>query len=483
MGVEAHRVMMTWLMHEILSTADLKATEWDEFNRTFAEAKVFKTQNIVRAATDDRFTCFSWSQGLQSYTGYIAANSTDKNKIIVPFRANNTGNFLGWYEVDGKKTNATPVVSGNYKLQGNSYVMNGELNTNDAALNNRFAIFSTPGNAVIYLDYVRARTAATITAEKGGLMAISVDELTKTKRALYTTTGHKQLDGSKLTVLSSPWVNIDNVLGIVTFSETGTYKKMAFGERANNNSVMTAKLYTLYDNSSRTYKLSDVVDRRAVVYYSNTTAEGTGNLFAEGMQLTTVKGWNGAIAADPDSTRYLLLSNFIGDKECKLSGIITRLGCPVFTEETTITKEGASATFTVEKNYSAVNTLKFFIQGDGVTAVQEKNDSTIIYVRNDVKGKNVITVNAADEGKILVKEIELGMNSLKLSIKGGELLVEEAETFPGTTGINNVRAERGANAITDSADNNWYDLQGRELTGKPANAGIYMHKGRKLVRK
>ena len=206
MGVEAHRVMMTWLMHDQLSTDDLQPTAWDDFNKKYAEAKILKSQNIVRAASDDRFTCFSWSSGLSSYTGYIASNSPDKNKIIVPFRANNTGNFLGWYEVSGKKTNATPVVSGIYELDGNAYVMNGELNTNDAALNNRFAIYSTPGNAVIYVDYVRANTAATITRELGGLMAISTDPLTKTKRTLYSDSPQgnlMQLDGTKFTAFES----------------------------------------------------------------------------------------------------------------------------------------------------------------------------------------------------------------------------------------------------------------------------------------
>lgn len=75
--------------------------------------------------------------------------------------------------MSGKKTNATPVVSGIYQLNGTAWAMNGELNTNDASLNNRFAIYSTPGNAVIYLDEVRALTSGTISKEQGGLMAIS----------------------------------------------------------------------------------------------------------------------------------------------------------------------------------------------------------------------------------------------------------------------------------------------------------------------
>ena len=72
MGVEAHRVMMTWLMHEVLSTAHLMPTRWEDFTREYSAAKILSSQNIVRAATPDRFTCFSWSQGLHSYTGYIS---------------------------------------------------------------------------------------------------------------------------------------------------------------------------------------------------------------------------------------------------------------------------------------------------------------------------------------------------------------------------------------------------------------------------
>jgi hypothetical protein len=84
--------------------------------------------------------------------------------------------------VEGKKTNAKPIISGNYQLDGSAWTMNGELLTNDGTLDHRFAIFSTPGNAVIYINNVRAREACTITKEKTGLMAISVDPFTSTSR-------------------------------------------------------------------------------------------------------------------------------------------------------------------------------------------------------------------------------------------------------------------------------------------------------------
>ena len=427
MGVEAHRVMMTWLMHEVLSTACLTPTRWEDFTREYSAAKILSSQNIVRAATPDRFTCFSWSQGLRSYTGYISPQPSDlrpqTSNLIVPFRANNTGNFLGWYEVQGKKTNATPIVPGIYDLNGNSYVMNGEIDTNDGTLNNRFAIYSTPGNAVIYIDNVRAKQPCTITAEKGGLMAISVDEMTKTTRTLYTADGTQQSDGTSLTRISGPWVNIDNTFGIIT---TGN-KQIAFGERANNNSIMTARLYTSYSGEPRTIKQDQLADRRAIIYYSNTDAASTAQLSAACQQLTTPEGWNGVLAADPDSTCYLLLSNFSGQRACRLTNVNTRYGAPVFTAKTMITKSGSTASFVADQNHSIANTMKFFISGADVTAQQDSNDPTIIYLHNNTNEKQKILITVTEKGRCFTKEVKLNTKSLKVSLKDGKIRV-----FKGT---------------------------------------------------
>ena len=332
MGVEAHRVMMSWLMHHVLPTKKMKPTTWDAFSREYSAAKILSSQNIVRAATPQRFTCFSWSEGLKSYTGYIAPHnslssllSPLSSNLIVPFRQNNTGNFIGWYDVEGRKTNAKPIVSGQYQLDGNAYVMSGELQTNDAALNHRFVIYSTPGNAVIYMDYVRANDTCTITAEKGGLMAVSVDEFTSLHRTFYTKDGAQQLDGNGLTVMNGPWVNIDNTFGITTHHlqpstsnlQPSTFhlppSTIAFGERTNNNSVMTAKLYALYNSERRTVNAGDVVGCRAVVYYSNVDAATTARLATQNKTFTTADGWLGITAYDPDGTAYELRVNFKGE--------------------------------------------------------------------------------------------------------------------------------------------------------------------------
>jgi len=461
MGVEAHRVMMTWLMHHVASTAELTPTSWDDFNSRYSEAKRFTTQNIVRASSDDRFTCFSWSTGLSSYTGYFAQNCPDKNKIIVPYRANNTGNLLGWYTVSGKSTNATPVVSGNYTLSGNSYTMNGELNTNDAALNNRFAIYATPGNAIIYLDYVRAKSACTITGERGALLAISTDPLTKLKRTLYNSSTHKQLDGSALTTMSGQWINIDNEIGILAPGD----KQFAFGDRSLNNSIYTAKLYNSYSTESRTVSSGDVVDNRTIVYYSNVTSEETSELADALVQPTVDAGKGCAIATDPDGTAYMLISNFLGTSTINLADVMLSDGAPIFEEETTVGTSGSAATFTVSVNRSKGETLKFFIKGSGVTAKQAADDSTRIDIT--ATAATTITISAA------------GCESVEATMNTGDKLI--AQIIDGAIVLTQKTTGIGTATATPFADERAYDLSGRPATA--TTQGITIAHGQKTLRR
>ena len=428
MGVQAHRVMMTWLMHEMMPTADLTPTKWSDFNTRHAAAKVFDSQNIVRAATEDRFTCFSWSRGLRSYTGYIAANSPDKNKIIVPYRANNTGNLLGWYTVEGRRTDAVPVVSGEYALSGNSYTMHGELSTNEGALNNRFAISSTAGNAVIYLDYVTANAEATITSEQGGLLAISVDPLMREAREIYSKQYHSepQVVSSQLSTLSynSPWVNIDNALGVVSKSAPA----MAFGDRSLSNSIYTAKLYGSYSTERRAVAPSQVVDRRHIIYYSNVDAATTEKMASELQVLTDVvpQGWNGVIAPDPDGTHHLLLSNFVGDSLCVLSDIACPLGAPIFSEVTQVSRGSSTVCFSADTCSSVSNVLRVFVVGDEVTALQDPEDPCGAYVRVGKGRQAELSVSVVTDEGIARATLTLPAKTwYKISAEGATLQAQK----------------------------------------------------------
>ncbi len=426
MGVEGHRVMMTYLMHEVASTDGMRPSSWEDFSRRQETARVFASQNIVRANTPHRFSVFSWSAGLESYTGYVAPGKPDKNKIIVPYRKNNTGNILGWYAVSGKATDASPVVSGIYGLNGNSYVMNGKIATNGNSMENNFTLFSTPGNAFVYMDYVVGKADGVITEEKGGLMAVSTDPFTKTKRTLYHGGGRLQTDGRRLASFPGNWVNIDNEVGIVT---TCAGKSVAFGDRELNSSIFLSKIYPSYSSAARAFGAGSVIDRRHIVYYCNVDSAGTRRLAAGVSSLAdqVPRGWNGVVVSDPDSARYLLLSNYLGEECCTLEDILLPDGAPVFTEMTAISRRGSAATFRCGVNHSVANTLRVFIRGEGLSARQMENDSCGAYIYNKGVRRARARVTVWSGGKKLSAPVTVeGGRRVSVRAVGGEIRVEAA---------------------------------------------------------
>ena len=439
MGVQAHRVMMTYLMHLVKPTTDLVPTKWDSFRARHSTAMFFPSQNIARAYTKERFTTFSWSEGLKSYTGYFTSDKVDKNKIVVPYRKNNTGNILGWYDVKDRKTNARPAKMGKFYFHGNGYVMNGELNTNDSTLKNRFSLYSTPRNAFIYLDYVTANDSCQITAEKGGMMAISTDEFTKEERTLYY---HErelggndesirvvQTDGEDMVLLNSDWVNIDNEIGII--GQNG--KMIAFGDRSTDNSIMTTKLYPMYIDDMRSIGKGEIVDKRHLVYYANVTAIDICLMSQRlcPLKLQLPEGWNGVIA--PDSLgAYLFISNFDGKTtEDALEDVqypLTKddedweMWAPVFNVETYIADSHSTATFTLDCNRSFGQPLNFFIKGDGVIAFSASETTAYVTARKNTTITMAVCVDNMEE--LVIKNVKLKAGqTVVVMVKDGDFVV------------------------------------------------------------
>lgn len=466
MGVEGHRVMMTYLMHELASTKDMTPTTWKDFSKANEQAHLFTTQNIVRANTPDRFSVFSWSTGLGSYTGYVASNRPDMNKIIVPYKANNTGNILGWYTVSGKGTNATPTANGIYELNGNSYTMNGRLDVNDKTIDNNFSIYSTPGNAFIYMDYVKGKTNGTITGEYGGLMAISVDPFTKEQRTLYYNKGRIQTNGASLKTFNSNWVNIDNQIGIVS---TKDGNKMAFGDKQLSNSVYIARIYPAYSNTARSFTSTSVIDKRHIIYYNNVDSATTAQLSTQVISLaeTVPTGWNGVIVSDPDSVRYILVSNFLGTETCTLNNIITTDGAPVFTNSTNISTNGSSTTLTCAQKRSFANTLRVYAKADNVTAYQAEDDSCAVYINNMKEEIQNVDIVIYANGQRLTKTISVNANAwIFVHVANNEIVWEETQVGKN---VNPLSPDEFSNKIIDAGFEN--SNSGSAWKGTPAIGG------------
>ena len=423
MGVTGHRVMMTYLFHEYFSVADAQPSTWDEYVKAHSTTKYFETQNLVRSLTKDRFTAFYWNDGLKKYSGEIVPNSVDKNKIMVPFVTHNTGNILGTYS----KADNTASVKGNYSLYPDGYAMSGVIQANGGSIPRAFTLYSTPGNAVILIDALKANSATSVSSEQVGMMGISADPFTKEKRTFYTAQGTTQTDGSSYCTWITNWVNIDNQVGIVS-KKDGT-NTMAFGDRSLNSSIYTAKIYPSYSASNSSVG-TDMNHEHCIVYYSNVDANTTKSLCESVQDLHSLascpEGYHGAIVPDPDGTNYLLISNLFSATEAEWQLSVTcPLGAPVFAQVTTFDSSGkANSSFHCAQNYHIANVLKVFLANANanIQAVQADENPQAAYIYNAGSSSRTVTVKIVGENGVKSKSVSVAAGKCYLvSLEGGSI--------------------------------------------------------------
>lgn len=246
MGVQAHRLMMTWLMHHVFPTDGMKETEWSDFAERYSKAKYFPCQRIVRTLTDKYFACFSFSSGKRSYTGYIeplVKNSIQPAcscSLVVPYRKYNTGNIVGYYDLEGIKTNARLAGEPEIKTNGRYFSINALLAENDSVLLRHFFLRSTP-RGLEYSDDVkmtgkRGSDSIKIKADRTGMLAVSDD--------VFAGQNHKFIYENGKTV-------IDDVLTVETNADACAVLK----NKSTDNSVTNQKLYPFLKSAKMKHKV------------------------------------------------------------------------------------------------------------------------------------------------------------------------------------------------------------------------------------
>ena len=223
MGVEAHRVMMTSLMHKTMPTDGLQPTRWRDFVSEHRGAKYFSCQKVFRFLSDKLFFTFGWSDGLRDYTGYFTPLSADANNMMVPFRKYNTGNLIGWYNTKGHKVNAQPAGDPDFMLSDDKLLIKGRLRMNDGNIFLSFSIIVEP-DEITYMDHVTTINKCTFTSSVETPLAISLDPFTKERRDI-------KISGSKATIDKTVRIDFNN-------------GKIHQTEPSDNNSILTSVLHT-----------------------------------------------------------------------------------------------------------------------------------------------------------------------------------------------------------------------------------------------
>lgn len=370
MGVQAHRVMMTHLMHETYPTQNMKPSKWDEFLKRHYTAKAFKTQNVVRAASPDRYAIFSASSK-RNISGFFVPNNPGYCKTAIPISTQyGTGNFLGHYIVKDAATIGKNSIAPRITTDSNSFVLNCEYSTNSYYLTRRHALYCTPGNAIISLDMTRNNNGNhTITEEKCGQLTISMDPFTNIRRTLYHEGGCDTVDGKKSWKRESGWLNIDNMIGVINCSPV---KTMTLGSLKLSSSIYVRELFASYSGRTRIIPSNEMIGRNSMVYLSNISACETRKLARSTICLDTflTEGWMGVITEDRRG-KYLLISNFFGLKN---SGSLSNMPMPenyyfpVITGASMRISGGRiSAEFNLAQNESIGMRAGFMIKGNNIS--------------------------------------------------------------------------------------------------------------------
>lgn len=421
MAVTGRRIAFTYLYHEFFPIGTLKPSLWKDFSRRHEATKLFPYVRVIRANSDDRFASFSWMKRKGSYMGMIATSSPDKNKIWIPYRSGNTGNFTGSFQTD-KQSDAT-LDSVTYCIRPKSFSTNGILRLNGNTLLQYLSYYVTPGNAVIYLDQVVGTGNGIICKEYGVPMGVSMDPFTSEVRTLYSQSGAQTVKGDSWLTLSGNWVNIDNQVGAIFYN----HAPIAFAPKQLINSIYTSVLYGAYSVDSCRYTFDTPIASRNGIFYSNISAANTARLAHALLFPVVADGWKSVVALDTDGRRYMQISHFFSDQPTNVK-ISFNEGAPVFTQLTTINGKTGCATFNLPVNTSQPQELLFYIfaSQNGLQAVQAPGDAQTIslYNRSSSTQKAIITALGKDHLRIQRTISVKGNGSCCISLQGKTLLIK-----------------------------------------------------------
>ena len=264
MGVTAHRVLTTYLLHDLFPTDNVKASSWTSFQQRHATASLLPEQCLVRSMTKARFSCLSWSEGLQNSAVLVVPNDVEASKVFIPYKNGHGGNVMGLpREMPTRPTILTDSTEWVAYAGGE----------------HPYCIWATAGNAVISIGDPQAQDV--------GMMALSMDPMTREQRTIHLG-GNKKFnaDGRQRQSFSSQWANVDDCMSIVATEHT----RFSVEKRELVNSIWTSRL---------------VPQHPVCIYYSGVTAKQTAEVAIWTKQWHK-DGWTVVEACDPNLHTYVL---------------------------------------------------------------------------------------------------------------------------------------------------------------------------------
>jgi len=265
MGVTAHRVMMTYLMHDIIGSKNVVASYWDDFVKRYGKPRYYESQKTWRNLTPDYYVSIAQCDGLHTFSGIFYPIVRGNENILIPYRKNGTGSLIGWIN------NSKLKVKENIVLQ-NSYVTKIVLEANDSSYAQEVIIDANDTKGILINITITANNDMTVNSDKTGMLVMSLDPFTREQRKIsYTAGGHVKTtayEGKETLTIDASQIDIDDALSILaeTCVLSNSKKKnaprchrMIIGDPENVNSIQTVKIYPFAGNKGTILRKGDKI--------------------------------------------------------------------------------------------------------------------------------------------------------------------------------------------------------------------------------
>lgn len=273
-AIVAERLSYSYLYHKHIGCPPQPARTIRQAARELNGVRRYPLIDVITHRTNSKFASFSWSNKLMGLAMPIGEGHEANPYFVTPLTSGFVGSFVLEDPAKGIRT-----LSRTWRKTALGFETEGAADINGGLLRQEIKFASVGEHTVVYTDRVTALEDVKVLQEAGVPFGIENDEFTGNRRTLFYEAGSRTITGpdtEETITIPGRWANVDGRLGVVSALGSGlTYLDVA---KYNRDGAREDFLYASYSSEARGHGADDVVARRAVVAYLETSPQRTAEL-------------------------------------------------------------------------------------------------------------------------------------------------------------------------------------------------------------
>ena len=272
-----------WLLHRLLGDGPPPAARV-EFTGRQCGVKAYDAGGFVTHRTPEKFVSFAWVNGAMGLV-YPSDTPKDSTWFTAPFERGMVGEIV----CEGVSDSAPVVEEHRIETQQDSFAVSARISRCNDKVGQTVVVVSLPGAPVVYIERLTAREPVTvkeIATGSAGILNEDAPGISPNHRVLHNPKGSEVIPGAcsepeRLLRFDTPWVNVDNRLGVITSSGAVAYRDV----NAYAHSRLEEVLIANHKADIGPVAAGAHIDTSAVVFMPNQTHDATAETRLEFVQV------------------------------------------------------------------------------------------------------------------------------------------------------------------------------------------------------